>query len=248
MQNRMLLLGSAVTVAMGALSLYSSPCYAQVAPPAAETAPPPAAPVAPPAPATPVAPVVQPPVTQHSDAEHAADRVVEYGQVAKGFVLRASIGGRVGLVDTGIGGILATGNDLEMGLFLGGKNGRVIGGVGMEFTNFTGNNNSVSSVIFAPEVMIALARSSDHRVELVADLSLGFGVYLPSGAGGRNKSFQMTYHLAPGVRFWAHRHFAIQGLAGFAGLAIFPPSDSGSSAKPESIHGVYAGVGLLGAI
>jgi hypothetical protein len=57
----------------------------------------------------------------------------------------------------------------------------------------------------------------------------------------------LSYQLGPGVRYWAHPHFAVQGLTGFGGEAIFdlPPSGAMSSGA-SSAHGIFASFGLLG--
>lgn len=175
------------------------------------------------------------------------------GQVERGFVLRASLGGRASVLSSlgSSSSLLGLGSNsaLQIGVFAGGKIGRVMLGVGLDFSNLTvpssgSSTSSLTSLIVAPEVMGVVARTADQRVEMLLDAALGLGGLIQSS--GSSNTLQLSYQLGPGVRYWAHRHFAVQGLTGFSGQVYFP---SGSSnASPTSLHGVFAALSVLGVL
>jgi hypothetical protein len=48
------------------------------------------------------------------------------------------------------------------------------------------------------------------------------------------------------VRFWAHRHFALQAVTGFAGEAYFDLPVNPPAMGNNSVHSIYATIGALG--
>lgn len=189
----------------------------------------------------------------------------EYGQKDGGFVIQANVGGRVGLIDTisgsgtGTSSVSALGNNLDVGLLLGFKMGRVILGLGLDFINFTINTNSsvvgtpssttaASVFLLVPEVQAAIVRSADRRVEMIGDFALGMGHLFESGPGftSTDSNFLLSYQVGPGVRYWPHRHFAVQALAGFAGNVYFdlPPAGTTTSENYQA-HSLFASLGAM---
>ena len=100
-------------------------------------------------------------------------------------------------------------------LFLGYKLCRVVVGLNLDLLVYSpvGSSNTVTSFLLAPEVQVALARSRDSRAELLGMLSVGLG----QAAG----FFQLGGTVAPGVRYWVHRHIALSTLLGLqAGITL----------------------------
>jgi len=192
----------------------------------------------------------------------------EEGQADSGFALEASLGARFGVVATG-GGATVDGTTLQTGLFGGYKFGRLVLGLGLEFANVTSSTaatvvnqtitttTSDSSFLIGPELQAALLRTADGRVELIGDLSLHFGHQFhsvsisPTPAVTNNtptdSNFLLSYAVAPGVRYWAHPHLALQALAGFGGQAYFDlPVNNNPANGNNSQHGIFSSFGLLG--
>jgi hypothetical protein len=186
-------------------------------------------------------------------------------QVESGFALQANLAVRSSVLSTvsgGMGNTTSIGlpdNGIQTQLFGGYKTGRLLIGLGLEFQNGTANtstsvgttttstSSSTSAFLIGPEAQFALLRSGDNRVELVGDLALHFGhLFLPNVNDG-SSNFLLTYQLGPGVRFWAHKHFALVGLTGFAGelYHYIPPSGANVTADISS-HGIFGSFGMLG--
>lgn len=151
------------------------------------------------------------------------------GQVGKGFVVSAGLGGRLAALPvlttppspmtmmgmttpTTTPTSSATAADTSAGpkwnLFLGYKLCRVVVGLNLDLLVYSpvGSSNTVTSFLLAPEVQVALARSRDSRAELLGMVNIGLG----QTAG----FFQIGGTLAPGVRYWVHRHIALSTLLG----------------------------------
>jgi hypothetical protein len=204
----------------------------------------------------------------------AQDDTKAAGQAESGFALEASLGARYGVIATGGVGTTGAefGNGLQTGLFAGYKSGRIVIGVGLEFTNTsasatttvtvpplgsatTTTSGSDSNFLIGPEFQFALLRSPDSRVELIADLSLHFGHEFqtvsvspppPPNNTPTDSNFLLSYAIAPGVRFWAHPHLALQAVAGFGGDAFFDLPVNNDPTNNHSEHGIFASFGALG--
>ncbi len=191
------------------------------------------------------------------------------GQVESGFALEASLGARFGVIAAGTGTGAAFGNSILTGLFAGYKTGRIVLGLGLEFSNVTSNTTqntglggqistttSDSDFLIGPEVQFAILRSPDSRVELIGDLSLHFGHEFqstsitpspPPNNTPTDSNFLLTYAIGPGVRYWAHHHLALQALTGFGGAAFFDiPVNNNPATGNASEHGILASFGAVG--
>ena len=114
-------------------------------------------------------------------------------QAESGFALQASLAARFGIlatIDTGSSSPTPiNGTAFQAGLSAGYKTGRLYLGLGLEFNNFTFNDSRimnpgnlvistttrVSDFLIGPDVQFAILRSTDNRVELIADVALHFG-------------------------------------------------------------------------
>ena len=114
-------------------------------------------------------------------------------------------------------------------------------------------------------MQIAFARSNDERFEMIGDFAIHFGHQFSSTSTSTTPTQNMGtpppnntptpsnlllgYRIGPGVRYWLMRHFALQGTAGFGGHAWFDLPVSGTPATGNnSSHGIFASLGVLGAI
>jgi hypothetical protein len=191
-----------------------------------------------------------------------AKATAQEAQVENGFALEASLAGRTSVltVANNLNNVGLPGNGLATGLFAGYKASRLIIGLGLEFFNATlttsaGNvstTTSTSAFLIGPEVMFAVFRAADNRVDLFLDAALHFGhEFIPAQGNPpppmQPSNFLLSYQIGPGVRFWAHRHFAIQGLTGFAGELFHEIPPAGANASGDlSVHGILGQFGMLG--
>jgi hypothetical protein len=188
-------------------------------------------------------------------------------QVESGFALEANLGARDYFLAAGGSGLpnisLPT-----VGLTAGYKFGRILLGLGLEFSNNTSNvtmgtgalqasqTTSDSNFLIGPDFEAALVRTADGRVELIGHISLHFGhqshvvTDTPSPPPNNNptpSNFLLSYELAPGVRYWLHSHFAFQATTGFGGQAFFDmPVNNNPATGNNSQHGIFTSFGLLG--
>jgi hypothetical protein len=184
-------------------------------------------------------------------------------QIENGFALQVDLGARVNLLNLAAGGgnMVPTFSTIDTQLFAGGKLGRLVVGLGLEFFNgtqktTTGNmsmTDSTSAFLIGPELQFALLRTADSRVELIGDVALHFGhLFLPNLPPNSPSNFLLSYQIGPGVRFWAHRHFALQGITGFAGELVHtippanPPPLGMTTTSDTSGHGILGQFGMLG--
>ena len=204
---------------------------------------------------------------------------LEEGPVRSGFAIGASLG-----VNTVLAG-MSTGSpgnpqaNVQPGFAIGGKVDRLVFTLGAEFTNLslgtkivdrsgamTTLNQSNSTFLVVPGVQIGLVRSRDGRVELLGAVRFGFGkptsdssqspaVTTPASTFSTSQ-FSFMYEVGPGVRYWAHRHFAVSLLGGFRGDYLFQ-NTSGNFPKDTSVttvtatnngglNGIFASLGGLG--
>jgi hypothetical protein len=138
------------------------------------------------------------------------------GQVGQGFLAYTGLGGRLASLPmpttTATATMPATATDSGAGpqwsLLVGYKLCRVVVGLNFDLLIYspTGSSKTLTSFSVAPEVQVALARSRDYRAELIGALNVGLGQL--QGA------FQISGMVAPGLRYWVHRHIALTTLLG----------------------------------
>jgi hypothetical protein len=198
-------------------------------------------------------------------------------QVENGFALEANLDVRLATVGNG-GMTPVGPPALAPGLILGYKANRILIGLGFEFSNSTSNQTqqvtalnqtvttsvttSDSNFLIGPDFQFAMIRSADLRVELIGDAALHFGhqfhsvttTITPSPPPNNNptpptdSNFLLSYRIGPGVRYWAHRHFALQAVVGFTGQAFFDlPVNNNPATGNNSQHSIFTAIGALGA-
>ena len=249
------------------------PPGSETAPPAASTAPslaPPsaAATTAPSlAPTTQSAPPIAAPGIQNDNqAAHPAEHAVEHphehvapehsqrvpsGQGRRGFVVAAQFGVRPTFASALNAGAVTTSmtSALQGGLGIGFKTGRVVMTLGLDLgaidVRDTFTYRTTTTFLIVPGLQVALVRSKDHRVELVGSLRVGAGSTMTTDASSTLKSPALVmYEIAPAVRYWAHKQFAVQFLAGYGGEYSIVSTSSGNTATGQ--HGLSAAIGTIG--
>jgi hypothetical protein len=148
------------------------------------------------------------------------------GQKPLGFVVEPHIGTTLFSFATGGLGGTSTSvlNTLQGGFLLGYKIHRVIFGVGFDLERVaTGSStggptttNATTDIVFTPGVRVAIVRSADQRVELFGQFDLGFGTTV-TDLNNNTSYFHLSYDIGPGIRFWAHRQFAVGAVTGVRG-------------------------------
>lgn len=170
-------------------------------------------------------------------------------------VLELQIGSVLAPVYGNNGGVFGMGGVPQGRLFVGGKVGRTIFGLGFELARLgttsgegpSSSSSSQTSVLFAPGIRFGLAQSSDEQVEAFGEIDVGIGhVFVnQSGSGNSNTgNYRLGYQAGPGLRFWIHPQFGIGGGVGLRGDHYFFTSGSGSSVGVTSI---YTSLHVLGA-
>ncbi|MCS6915725.1 MAG: hypothetical protein RMK29_10165 [Myxococcales bacterium] len=193
----------------------------------------PAAPAEEPSPAVqpvqPLPPPVPPPVSTPPPAR-LLRKPPPIGQLKNGFILAVQGTLVVTLIaDPRIGNLFIP--SVQAGLGVGYKLDRVMMAVGLEFGSTTQTSTSSdtgevqqstnSAFLIVPGVQVAVLRSADRKVELLGSARFGFGRTVSDMmAQDPNISvspFSFMYEVGPGVRYWAHPHFAFAITAGFRG-------------------------------
>ncbi|MCU1281315.1 MAG: hypothetical protein JWM53_4861 [bacterium] len=181
------------------------------------------------------------------------------GQKAIGFVVEPHIGTTLFSFATGgLGGTSASVlNTLQGGFLLGAKINRVIVGIGFDLERVaTGttppvgmsSSTATTAILFTPGVRVAIVRSADHRVELFAQFDLGFGTTVTDRT--QNTSyFHLSYDIGPGIRFWAHRQFAVGAVTGVRGEFEFDSTKlqgdgTGGGSTSSGLTAVFASLQL----
>lgn len=177
--------------------------------------------------------------------------VSDTGPVRNGFIVAASLGVSLSLATT-VSGIP------QAGFALGWKQGRALFSVGVEFANRSlgssgggsaSSSQSNSTFLIVPGLQVALVRSHDARVELLGATRFGFGAPIATDSSNPAPSgtsqFTFMYELGPGVRYWAHRHFAMNLLAGFRGDYQFDSMTDGTRSSTGT-NGIFASIGGIG--
>lgn len=194
------------------------------------------------------APEVPPAPEQH--AAH-PPHPSQIGQGRRGFVVAASFGVRPYFTQMLNAGSVSTEmtNSMQGGLGIGFKTGRVVLTVGLDIGSIdvrdTFTYRTTATFLIVPGLQVAIARSRDHRVELVASVRLGAGSTMSTDATSTSKPPALVmYELAPAVRYWAHRQFAVQFLGGYGGQYQITPGSVGNTSIGR--HGLAASIGTIG--
>lgn len=227
-------------------------------------------PVVTPEPAPSVAPrpvAARPRSHAKDDEDFSATPEPEPKQQHHGFTMVAGIGLNLGVTLGSSGSSLSAITMQQGGVALGWKQGRVLMTVGAEFANISVNSTvsttpalpatktsqSTSSFLLIPGLQVALVRSHDSRVEMIAAARFGFGGPITesdppsSPATPAPSRWSFMYEVAPGVRFWAHRSFALNLLGGFRGDYSFSSGGSvGTNSSSVGLNGIFASLGGMG--
>jgi hypothetical protein len=173
------------------------------------------------------------------------------GQGRRGFVVSASFGVRPYFTHTLNAASVATEmtTALQGGLGIGFKTGRVVLTVGLDIGSIdvrdTFTYRTTATFLIVPGLQVAIARSRDHRVELVGSVRLGAGSTMSTDATSIARPPALVmYELAPAVRYWAHRQFAVQFLAGYGGEYQISSGSVGNTSIGR--HGLAASIGTIG--
>lgn len=201
------------------------------------------------------------------DDDDAPRKPVEAPSYSKrsGFMIQTSIATQTTAFNAGTTSIELSG--IEGGLSAGYKTGRLMIGLGFDFTSFnqTAPNTIVDpdtgetrtflvsttnySFVIYPELQIALLQSSDQRVELLGTVSLGLGSFgtsvEPSPGDDDITRFRVRFRVGPGIRYWVRPQLAASLTSGLYDnyMLISPPSGSGTS---TATLGLYSQIGLVG--
>jgi len=213
-----------------------------------------------PAPVTPAAPVVVPPAQpSRADLLRARAEAEELARLSNanppkppatestGFMIGAGFGfgPALGFSEDGVAGRLGIRGGVEIGY----KWSRVNATLALDMTavdaigSGAGQSARLSGFLLLPGLQIALWRSSDLRLEVLGGARIGLGTALISPGTSASLPMFVSYEIAPGVRYFLHRHFAIQGTAGYAGF--YQISKSGTSSSTVGVHGASATLSLL---
>ena len=181
-------------------------------------------------------------------------------QKAIGFVVEPHLGTTlVSFVSTGPGGTTTSGlSSLQGGFLLGAKINRVIFGIGFDLERVatgstpqggTTSSTATTDIMFTPGVRIAIVRSADQRVELFGQFDLGFGTTVTE-QNTNTSYFHLSYDIGPGLRFWAHRQFAVGAVTGLRGEFEFDTikgnGGAGQSSTSSGLTAVFASLQLTG--
>lgn len=175
----------------------------------------------------------------------------QIGQGRRGFVVTASFGVRPYFTQSLNAGSVSTEmtSSLQGGLGIGFKTGRVVLTLGLDLGSIdvrdTFTYRTTATFLVVPGLQVAIARSRDHRVELVGSLRIGAGSTMSTDATSTSKPPALVmYELAPAVRYWAHRQFAVQFLGGYGGQYQITSGSVGNTSIGR--HGLAASIGAIG--
>jgi hypothetical protein len=182
------------------------------------------------------------------------------GQKRIGFVVEPHIGTTLFSFTTGgLGGTTTSAlSSLQGGFLLGAKIDRVIVGIGFDLERVaTGSTpqggptstTATTDIMFTPGVRVAIVRSADQRVELFGQFDLGFGTTVTE-QNTNTSYFHLSYDIGPGIRFWAHRQFAVGAVTGVRGEFEFDTFHGGGvggqSSSSSGLTSVFASLQLTG--
>jgi hypothetical protein len=155
------------------------------------------------------------------------------GQAGHGIALQTSLGGRLLTVAAADAASFTSGP--QWNVLVGYKFCRVLIGLSLDLSveSPAGTSTTTTSFLLAPEVQFAMARSADHRAELIGAISIGVGT-----VGGNG---HVAARLGPGVRYWVHPHIALSTLVGLSGDIVMLGKNQ------AALVSLFGTVGVLGA-
>jgi hypothetical protein len=204
-------------------------------------------------------------LADRSDADPAAPSAASpiaaaSGQVQNGVVVQVRLGTRQLGFANGAGGTATTAE--VQGAFLAGyKVDRFIFGLGIDVLRTSAESSSSpqfsgsqsqTALLISPGVQMALLRSADQRVELFAELDLGYGHVFASNSAQTTppdtSNRRIDYTVGPGLRFWAAPQFAFAGLVGLSGDFATVSETMGTFTQTNSISvtSIVAQLQLMG--
>ena len=144
-------------------------------------------------------------------------------------------------------------------LFVGGKTGRAVFGVGFELLRLgSGSSGSGGFSSSSSQTLLAgtlngrfvLAQSQDEKVELLAALSLGAGhVFYESSSSASTApgNTRLIWEVGPALRYWVHPQLAVGALAAVRGDHFSADSSSGGvGSSSSSLISLFTSLNLLG--
>jgi hypothetical protein len=172
-------------------------------------------------------------------------------QAGRGFVVSASLGVRPLTSPTMNNGNLGQtqGFTTQGGLAIGFKTGRLMLTLGLDLTSYdkkdTFSYQSTAAFLVIPGVQVAIVRSRDQHVELVGSLRLGAGATMTSDPTSTTQTpVIVMYEIAPAIRWWAHKQFAVQMLAGYGGEYSILRNTTATTAS--GLHSLVTSIGAVG--
>lgn len=179
------------------------------------------------------------------------------GQKRIGFVVEPHLGTTLFTFTTNnTSGALGT---LQGGFLVGAKIDRVIVGLGFDLARVaTGANagsgnptvtTATTDILFTPGVRVAIVRSADRRVELFGQFDIGFGTTV-TDQNNNTSYFHLAYDVGPGIRFWAHRQFAVGAVTGVRGEFEFDTTHLAATnittSQSSGLTSIFAALQLTG--
>jgi hypothetical protein len=176
-------------------------------------------------------------------------------------VVQVRLGTREQGVANGAGGTSAAA--AVQGSFLAGyKIDRFVFGLGIDILRTSadfsssvqpGGGQSQTVLLISPGVEVALLRSLDQRVELLAELDVGYGHAFSSTTPAQTmppdtSNRRIDYTVGPGLRFWAAPQFAFAGVVGLSGDFATASQTMGAFTQTSSISvtSIVAQLQLMG--
>ena len=179
------------------------------------------------------------------------------GQQASGTVLEVSVQEVMSVVGGSGSNLVVLGTPASK-LFLGGKTGRAVIGVGLELLRlgassssgtFSSSSSQTQATISAG-LRVALAQSADEKVEVLGVVNLGIGHAFtdssPSSSNSSGGNYRILFEAGPALRYWVHPQFAVGATAGLRSDQYFADSGSGSSSSSVGVTSIFTGLNLLG--
>lgn len=178
------------------------------------------------------------------------------GQQASGTILEVSVQEVMSLVGGSLSnaGVLGTPGGK---LFIGGKTGRAVIGLGLELLRLGSsssqgtfsNSSSQTQLTVSAGLRYALAQSADEKVEVLGVVNLGIGHVFTessSSSGSSGGNYRILFEAGPALRYWVHPQFAVGATTGLRSDQYFSDNGSGSSSNSVGVTSLFTGLTLLG--